>query len=102
MTTHLNIEKERRDFGVWLREATDRHENDATQQTPEPDMFGAWLAARRVSLQADEGKDGALAKAKEALETCLAMADSNNDGISWEAAKAGLEAIASINTKEST
>jgi hypothetical protein len=45
--TALDIGREREEFGKWLALAHEAFDNDATQTTQQPDMFEAWLAAKR-------------------------------------------------------
>lgn len=70
MTTHLDIEKERLEFEDWAREADlkTRRADESRNGTYHGEYYddetcAAWmgyLAARRASLQADEGKDAEL------------------------------------------
>jgi hypothetical protein len=73
MTTHLDIEKERPKFEAAAKTityATDRdieREGDGYADYVIDTYWRFWLAGRRASLQADEGKDAHL----QALEAAL-------------------------------
>lgn len=48
----LDVNAERKEFGQWIAAARAQFESDATQSSTEPDMLGAWLAARTPNLDA--------------------------------------------------
>lgn len=72
---------------LW-EEATRGSHGETTQE------YVRWFAKALLTHQnAAQINPVAADAAREALGTCLNMADSNNDGISWKAAEAGIEAL---------
>jgi hypothetical protein len=91
MSKHKDLQAEHKLDGVidalWA-EATRGNHGETTQE------YVRWFAkALLIHKDAATINPVTAEAAREALGTCLNMADSNNDGISWKAAEEGIEAL---------
>lgn len=91
MGKHKHVQVDTKLNGVidalWA-EATRGNHGDTTQE------YVRWFA-KALLTHKDASTINPLAAevAREALDTCRTMSDSNNDGISWKAAEKGIEAL---------
>jgi hypothetical protein len=91
MSKHKDVQAESKLNGVidalWAEASRGNH-GETTQE------YVRWFA-KALLTHKDASKINPVAAevAREALDTCRTMSDSNNDGISWKAAEKGIEAL---------